>query len=286
MTQRVIEIDSPVFIDPSALTDIEKLGSIFNHADRSMALEIGCGTGDFIVQRARQYPHINYIAIDIYNKGCLKTCKRVERHELDNVRVIRIEARYLLSLFNSDEKLCAIYINCPDPWPKKRHRRRRLVNRLFLSQLAHYLEPEGNLYFSTDVEDYAIDVAMTLEMMPEFINQLEAPLAYSLEGYPVSRYMRRFQEQNLPIHYIHRRRNPQTDLQRNKMPELELSFRCRQQQAPPGTQDQRMNQYLTSAFAGTGGSIKHSPEDFFVEEIPAYLPCGSGDHLYLWVEKT
>lgn len=228
MTQRVIEITSPVFLDPSTLTQIDSFASLFTHR-RPLALEIGCGTGDFIAQRARQFPEINFIAVDIYNKGCLKTCRRAERFELNNVRVARVEARYLLSLFGQNEFLSAVYINCPDPWPKKRHRRRRLVNRRFLTQLAHFLEPNGELYFSTDVEDYAVEVAMTLEEMPHFINRRKAPITYELEGYPTSRYMRRFKEQNLPIHYLHRQRNPDMILERSSMPELELSFRCRQE---------------------------------------------------------
>jgi len=231
MTQRVIEISSPVFMEPAALAQCDSLDRLFAHK-RPLALEIGCGTGDFIVQRARQFPHINHIAIDIYNKGCLKTCKRIERHDLDNVRVLRIEARYLLSLFSATEALRAVYINCPDPWPKKRHRRRRLVNHRLLLQLAHYLEPGGTLYFATDVEDYAFEVAMTLEEMPEFINQLKAPIAYQLEGYPISRYMRRFKEQNLPIHFIQQQRDPAIRLERAHMPALELSFRCRHPEAP------------------------------------------------------
>jgi tRNA (guanine-N7-)-methyltransferase len=227
MTQRVIEITSPVFIDPSALPQIDTLDSLFRHK-RPLALEVGCGAGDFIAQRARQFPEVNFIAIDIYNKGCLKTCKRVERYNLDNVRVMRVEARHLLSQFAAGEALCAVYINCPDPWPKKRHRRRRLVSERFLTQLAHFLEPKGELFFSTDVEDYAVEVAMALEEMPHFVNRLQAPLAYELEGYPTSRYIQRFKEQGLPVHYIHRQRNPELDLPRAHMPELELSFRCRQ----------------------------------------------------------
>lgn len=69
---------------------------------------------------------------------------------------------------------------------------------------------------------------MTLEEMPHFVNRLHAPLTYALDNYPSSRYMQRFKEQGLPIHYIHRQRNPAFDLQRAHMPELELSFRCRQ----------------------------------------------------------
>lgn len=230
MTQRVIEITSPVFLAPSDLPKVDSFGGLFKHK-RPLALEIGCGTGDFIAQRARQHPDVNFIAIDIYNKGCLKTCKRVERYNLNNVRVIRVEARYLLSCFAPGETLHAVYINCPDPWPKKRHRRRRLVSERFLIQLAHFLEPGGELFFSTDVEDYAVEVAMTLEGMPHFVNRLHAPITYTLADYPTSRYMRRFKEQGLPVHYIHRQRNPEFDLTREHMPELELSFRCRRELA-------------------------------------------------------
>jgi tRNA (guanine-N7-)-methyltransferase len=206
MIQRVIEITSPVFLSEEEIPAAGP-GAAFT-TQRPLALEIGCGIGDFIVELAAQHPERNHRAIDIYNKGCLKTCKKVEAAGLDNVRVLRVEARYLLSRYLERESLAALYINCPDPWPKKRHRGRRLVNADFL-QLAHYyLRPGGDFHFSTDFVDYAEDVAALFPAIAGYRNRLGEPFALSLPGYPLSKYMRRFLDQGLPVHFIQYQRQP------------------------------------------------------------------------------
>jgi tRNA (guanine-N7-)-methyltransferase len=204
MTQRVIEITSPVFL-PEESIPAGGPAAAFT-VERPLALEIGCGIGDFIIQLARQHPDRNHLAIDIYNKGCLKTCKKVEAAGLDNVRVMRIEARYLLTRYLERGSLAALYINCPDPWPKKRHRGRRLVNADFLHMVHYYLRPEGELFFSTDFADYATDVATLFPAIAGYRNRLAEPFALALPGYPLSKYMRRFLDQGLPVHFIHYQR--------------------------------------------------------------------------------
>jgi tRNA (guanine-N7-)-methyltransferase len=205
MTQRTIEITSPSFIPEESLAAGADPARLFTR-ERPLALEIGCGIGDFIVQRAKQQPETNFLAIDIYNKGCHKTCKKVDAAQLDNVRVARLEARYLLTRYLPRECLSAIYINCPDPWPKKRHRDRRLVNREFLQLAFHSLRPGGDLYFSTDFDDYAAQVAGIFPSLEGYRNCLSAPCALELPGYPISKYMRRFLDQGQPIHFIHYRK--------------------------------------------------------------------------------
>lgn len=205
MTQRMIEITSPVFVPEDILTDGFDLRGLFA-AVRPLVLEIGCGIGDFIVELARQRPECNYLAIDIYNQGCLKTCRRVEAAGLTNVRVLRLEARYLLERFLPAASLAAVYINCPDPWPKKRHRRRRLVNSEFLTNLLFYLQPAGDFYFSSDVLDYAAEVALLLPKISGWRNFLAEPYTQQIPDYPASKYMRRFLAQDLPIHFIHYRK--------------------------------------------------------------------------------
>ena len=223
MTQRVIEIDSPFFVDVDDLPP-SGLQGLFPHR-APLALELGCGIGDFILQRARQQPDLNFLAIDIYNKGCLKTCRRLERADIENVRVMRVEARYLLHRFCEAGALAAVYINCPDPWPKKRHRKRRLVNEEFLLTLPHYLAPEAELFFASDVADYARQVAGHLAEADGFRNQLAAPFATELAGYPLSKYMRRFLEQGQPIHFIHARRDPAWRGAPAVLPAVEPGFR-------------------------------------------------------------
>ncbi|NLC71408.1 MAG: tRNA (guanosine(46)-N7)-methyltransferase TrmB [Desulfuromonadaceae bacterium] len=203
--QRVIPIESPSFISEEKLQQAGNPALLFAEP-RPLAMEIGCGTGDFIIQMARQRPDLNFLAIDIYNKGCLKTCRKIDEHRLANVRVLRMEARYLLTRFLEPETLQALYINCPDPWPKKRHQQRRLVNRDFLDLVGHFLAPQGEFVFCTDFADYARQVA-ELFPLPGFDNCLGEASASHLEGYPFSKYMRKFRESGLPLHFIHHRKS-------------------------------------------------------------------------------
>lgn len=225
MTQRMIEITSPIFFplprNPEEGTD---LSALFPQ-QRPLALEIGCGIGDFIVQLAQLRPELNFLAIDIYNKGCHKTCKKIELSGLSNVRVLRAEARYLLTHYLPPESLAAIYINCPDPWPKKRHRDRRLVRREFLQTALYYLRPGGDFYFSTDFQDYAEDVAALLPELAGYANGLDRPLVTELPGYPLSKYMRRFLQQGQPIHFIHYRRDPHLPPESVAPPTIDTGFR-------------------------------------------------------------
>lgn len=207
MTQRVIEITSPNFLAPERLEAGICWTEVFGD-DRPVALEIGCGTGHFIVERATQQPQTNFIAIDIYNKGCWKTCRKIDAAGLTNVRVIRAEALYLLEKSFPPQQLAAIYINCPDPWPKKRHRKRRLVNHAFLQSVLVRLSPGGDFYFSTDVADYAREVAALLAENPGFINQHDQPIVHHLPGYPRSKYMQRFQAEGQPIFFQHQQKDP------------------------------------------------------------------------------
>lgn len=226
MTQRKIEITSPTFVDAKQLPQQHNLGLLFP-STQPLALEIGCGIGDFIIQRAAQQPQVNFIAIDIYNKGCYKTCRRIDDSALTNVRVMRMEARYLLSQFGCADMFSAIYINCPDPWPKKRHRSRRLVNETFLTQVLYYLKPQGDLYFITDVEDYAQQVVESLAATPGYINQLSKEYTLQLDGYPLSKYMCRFLAQGLPVFFQHHRRRDDFSLEQNMLPATQMGFRNR-----------------------------------------------------------
>jgi len=226
MTQRVIDIHSPTFLRDSDLDANADIAACFP-LRQPLALEIGCGTGHFLVEMARRHPERNFLGIDIYNKGCYKTCNKVDECQLPNVRVMRVEARYLLAHHLQRESLQAVYINCPDPWPKKRHRNRRLVNAAFLNCLLHFLQPGGDFYFSTDFTDYAADVAELIPQLSGYCNQLPTPYATELPGYPISKYMRRFLDRGQPIHFVYLQRR--LDLNPDELPALKISagFRAR-----------------------------------------------------------
>src|SRR5574340_753778 len=151
--QSFIHIDSPNYLKVESLPTPVGWGAVFGNQN-PLALEIGCGIGDFIVKTAADQPDVNFIAIDFYNKGCYKSCRRIDRHGIGNVRVLRAEARAFIAERIPKGALAAVYINCPDPWPKKRHRKRRLVNRRFMEFLGGYMAPGADFYFATDFDDY------------------------------------------------------------------------------------------------------------------------------------
>lgn len=204
--QSFIQIDSPFYLRAEELSSPADWAALFGN-DNPLVLEIGAGTGDFVALTARDNPDRNFIAIDYYNKGCYKSCRRLERHGLTNVRVLREEARQFITERIPLGSLAAVHINCPDPWPKKRHRKRRLVNRQFLEFLLPYLAPGGDFFFATDFDDYGTDVAGFMPEIQGMTNMLAPdPFRYGLEGYHRSRYMEKFMAQGKQIHFVHYRK--------------------------------------------------------------------------------
>jgi len=200
MTQRIIEITSERFIPTDALPP--QLDSTFLFGrDLPLALEIGCGTGHFAAELARREPGTGVLAIDIYNRGCDKTCRKADTHQLDNLRVMRIEARDLLRHLPG-EALDAVYVNCPDPWPKKRHRKRRLVNEDLLEQLRYVLRPGGKFVFVSDFGDYTAEVAALLSCEPGWEKRVTRRIDAPGPDYPLSKYMRRFLDQGEPLYFV------------------------------------------------------------------------------------
>jgi tRNA (guanine-N7-)-methyltransferase len=206
VTQTFIHIESTNYLRQEDLPIQADWSALFGN-DHPVALEIGCGIGDFIVKTAGDHPYWNFIAIDFYNKGCWKTCRRIDRAGLANVRVLRVEARQFIAEQIPKGSLAAVYINCPDPWPKKKHRKRRLVNRQFIEFLREYLAPGASFFFATDFDDYGIDVAGMLTGMEGFTNLLAPDLyRHALTGYHLSKYMNKFMAEGKRIYFIHYRK--------------------------------------------------------------------------------
>lgn len=231
MTQRIIPILSPNFLYDTIIESSQPdWAEIFGN-NNPLALEIGCGTGHFVAELAYKQPDVNFIAIDIYNKGCLKTCAKVDAEGLKNVRVMRTEARWLMDKGLKPESLSAVYINCPDPWPKKRHRNRRLVNSEFISTLAHYLAPGADFFFSSDVDNYAGDVAAQIQNLSAYRNMLSADWQHSLPDYPISKYMQRFLDRGQQIYFIHHQRDNAVSRAELPEPAMQRGYRVDWQRA-------------------------------------------------------
>jgi len=202
----LIPITSPSFIRQELLLSMPDWQLIFGNSN-PLVLEIGCGVGDFVTEMATVHRDRNFIAIDYYNKGCLKTCKRIDKAGLENVRVVRDEAYSFMQSCIQPQSIQGIIINCPDPWPKKRHRKRRLVNEVFVKFLGGFMLPGADFYFATDFQDYGEDVANMMPVIACFENCLTPDLyRHQLPEYPLSKYMRKFMAEGKLIYFVQYRK--------------------------------------------------------------------------------
>ena len=122
-------------------------------------IEIGCGRGMFIIKRALENPENNFLGIEKSARFFRMLAERVAKSGAKNIRLLRGEAGYLLKKFVPQNSVKAVHVYFPDPWPKKRHRKRRLVNGSFFESVARILLPDGLFFFATDFKDYFYEIA-------------------------------------------------------------------------------------------------------------------------------
>ena len=118
-------------------------------------VEIGFGDGEATHQMAERSPDVNYLALEVYPPGVGALLDVVHTKQLSNVRIIRHDAAEVVENMVSDGTVSGFHIFFPDPWQKKRHNKRRLINSAFVAILADKLKKGGYIYCATDWEDYA-----------------------------------------------------------------------------------------------------------------------------------
>jgi tRNA (guanine-N7-)-methyltransferase len=124
-------------------------------SSRALVLEIGSGMGETTIAIAKAHPEVDFVAVEVHGPGVGSLLNAVEREQLTNVRVIRHDAVDVLEKMVQNESLAAIHLFFPDPWPKKRHHKRRMVQPEFAALAAAKLKPGGILHAATDWPEYA-----------------------------------------------------------------------------------------------------------------------------------
>lgn len=112
-------------------------------------LELGCGRGKFITEKAKNNPDINFIAIDLKDEVLIYVLRKVQEEELFNVRIVPLNIMFIENIFDKDE-ISKIYINFCNPWPKERHNKRRLTHIIFLQMYKKFLMSDSEIWFKTD----------------------------------------------------------------------------------------------------------------------------------------
>lgn len=139
-----------------------------------VTLEIGFGMGETTAAIAAAHPERDFLGIEVHAPGVGALLKCIDAAALANVRVIRHDAVAVVSDMIGRESLAGIHVYFPDPWPKKRHHKRRLLSPAFAHELAQRLAPGGYLHVATDWEDYAQEILATLRAEPLLANSVEA----------------------------------------------------------------------------------------------------------------
>jgi tRNA (guanine-N7-)-methyltransferase len=143
-----------------------------------LEIELGCGDASFLVDYASRYPERNFIGVERLLGRIRKLDRKGRRAGLTNLRGLRIESAYFLEYLLPAHSAAALHIYFPDPWPKRKHRRHRLVNERFPEIARQALAPDGTIYLRTDDRDY-FDQMVNVFTGSGAFQPTETPLALS-----------------------------------------------------------------------------------------------------------
>jgi tRNA (guanine-N7-)-methyltransferase len=143
------------------------LGQIFPKSD-AVIMEIGFGMGEATAIIAKNHPNNGYIAVDVHPPGIGKLLARIVENDLTNLKVIEDDVHVVLQHMIVDESLDGIHLYFPDPWPKKKHNKRRIVNEGFLQLIHPKIKKDGFIHIATDWVPYAMSIKEVFAASPLF----------------------------------------------------------------------------------------------------------------------
>jgi tRNA (guanine-N7-)-methyltransferase len=167
------------------------LQSLFGN-DHPVYMEIGFGNGDSLAQMAAAHPENNYLGIEVHSPGVGHLLLKIEELGLENIRIMRHDAVEVLARSIGDSELAGIFLFFPDPWHKKRHHKRRILQPQLVSQLARVIRPGGVFHAATDWQDYAEHMLATLSDAEQSFGNAAGPGRFS--GRPDYRPLTKFEQ--------------------------------------------------------------------------------------------
>jgi tRNA (guanine-N7-)-methyltransferase len=206
--QRAFETLWPRFgVDWTAGTPLDT-AALFD-TPAPLVLEIGFGNGESLAAQAGAQPRHNFLGLEVHRPGVGHLLLEIEHRDLRNLRVMRADALELLRDGLPPASLAAVQLFFPDPWPKKRHHKRRIVQPAFMQDVARCLEPGGIFHAATDWTPYAEHMLAVLEAMPALLENTAAPgrFAERPAWRPQTKFERRGERLGHPVFdLVYRRR--------------------------------------------------------------------------------
>jgi tRNA (guanine-N7-)-methyltransferase len=166
-----------------------------------LEVDIGCGDGAFLVARAAQFPDRNFLGLEKLGGRIRRGCKKASRLGLTNVRFLRIESGYAMQYLLPPAVAEIVHLLFPDPWPKSKHRRRRIVTPDFLALVHRVLAPDGRFRIATDQQNY-FEKIRELISPATFVESIPRPE----ETFAITTFEKHFLAEGAPIYRLELRK--------------------------------------------------------------------------------
>lgn len=163
----------PLLVELASIVDPLEVGGLFPQT-QPLEVELGCGDASFLLEYARRHPQTNFIGVERLLGRLQKLDRKGRRLGLQNLRGVRIESAYFLQYLLPAHVAAALHIYFPDPWPKKKHRKNRLINEAFPALARNTLASGGTVYLRTDDLDYFQQMNEVFDAAKEFV-RVETP---------------------------------------------------------------------------------------------------------------
>jgi tRNA (guanine-N7-)-methyltransferase len=175
-----ITLPEPPALDPKIL---------FAAPPPAVWLEIGFGGGEHLAAQAEQHPRVGFIGCEVFENGIARLLGDIARRDLDNIRIFADDARLLLDCLKPSS-IGRVFVLFPDPWPKQRHHKRRLVAPATLDRLAIVMQPGAELCLATDDRDYLVWMLAHVTAHPAFVWAARTPADWRerIPDWPATRY--------------------------------------------------------------------------------------------------
>jgi tRNA (guanine-N7-)-methyltransferase len=205
MGRRALPKIDPTFDVSRHLKTFDELPRPWNPAalfgrDAPLEVEVGSGKGLFLQSAASAVPEHNFLGIELAHKYARFAASRLAKRELANAVIVDGDGQRVFRELIPNAALATVHVYFPDPWWKKRHHKRRLMNEAFVADVVRTLEPAGRFHFWTDVEDYFITTLELLAKFPALIGPLEVaerPAEHDLDFR--THFERRMRLRELPV---------------------------------------------------------------------------------------
>ena len=164
--------------------------------------DLGCGDGLFLSQFAQLHPEKNFLGVEKLARRVAKACRKSAH--LENVRVLNVESAYAVRYLLPEASVEAFYLLFPDPWPKRRHHRRRIVTHQFLDSIHRALAEDGVFRIATDQRDYFEQIERLALGSAQKLDGLKPPSFEITEqdDLPATKFERRFRDTGVPIYRL------------------------------------------------------------------------------------